>query len=179
MRFEESETYKNLKSAFSGETSASTKYRIYAAKAREDGYEQIGNIFDETSGNEQEHAEIWMKILHGGEVPPTLDNLKDAASGEHYESTTMYRDYAATARKEGYPEVANLFEGVAAIEHNHNQRYQKLIENIETDTVFCKPEKHVWICLNCGNLVLAECAPEICPVCQYPQGYYELYCENY
>lgn len=179
MGFEQSQTYKNLMSAFDGESKASTKYRIYAMKAREDGYEQIGNIFDETAGNEREHAEIWMKLLHGGEIPPTLENLKEAVIGEHYEWTKMYRDYANTARKEGYTQIADLFEGVAKIENHHDGRYEKLIRNIETDTVFCKPEEYVWICLNCGNLIWGECAPEICPVCRYPQGYYQLYCENY
>jgi Rubrerythrin len=179
VNFEQSQTYKNVKSAFDGETRASTKYRIYATKAREDGYEQIGNIFDETAGNEREHAEIWMKLLHGGEIPSTLENLEDASSGEHYEWETMYRNYADTARKEGFPHIAELFDGVANIEYNHDRRYDKLIENIERGTVFCKREEYVWICLNCGNLIFGKCAPEICPVCGYPQGYYQLFCENY
>ena len=179
MKFDETQTHKNLMNAYNGESKASTKYRIYAAKAREEGYEQIGNIFDETSGNEKEHAEIWMKLLNGGEIPSTLDNLKESVSGEHYEWTKMYRAYADTARQEGYPQIADLFEGVTRIEHHHDKRYEKLIRDIETNTVFCKPEEHIWICLNCGNLIWGECAPGICPVCRYPQGYYQLCCENY
>lgn len=177
--FKESNTYKNLQAAFSGETSASGKYAIFGMKAKEDGYEQIGNIFMETSGNEREHAEIWYKILHGGEVPPTLDNLQEAYSGEYHEWTKMYTDYAKEAREEGYPEIARLFEGVAGIERHHDGRFRKLAQNIMDDKVFCKDSKVVWVCLNCGNLYYGECAPEICPVCSYPQGYYQLNCENY
>ncbi len=177
--FTKSKTYKNLKDAFAGETSASGKYAIFGMKAKEDGYEQIGNIFLETSGNEREHAEIWYKILNGGEVPCTLDNLKNAYSGEHFEWTEMYMNYAKEAKREGYYDIADLFEGVANIEHHHDMRFRKLAENIMQDEVFCKKQKMVWVCLNCGNLVYDECAPEVCPVCDYPQGYYQLNCENY
>lgn len=179
MDFEHSRTYANLKKAFQGETSASGKYAIYARKAWEEGYQQIGNIFEATSGNEREHAEIWLKAMKGGEVPSTLDNLKDAVSGESYEWHEMYRDFAETARQEGYPGLADLFEGVRAIEHSHDERFSKLIRNIETDTVFCKPREVLWVCLNCGNLIWDTCAPEVCPVCCYPRGYYELFCANY
>lgn len=179
MEFKDSETFSNLQKAFDGEMKASTKYAIYSNKAREDGYEQIGDIFSETSKNEREHGEIWMKLLHCGEVPPTLDNLKDASGGEHYEWTTMYQGFARTARMEGYDEIADLFEGVAAIEHHHDYRFSELAKNIETEQVFCKRTEVLWVCLNCGNLFYGKCAPEECPVCGYPQAYYELNCENY
>lgn len=179
MNFQQSETYKNLKKAFQGETSASGKYAIYAAKAREDGYEQIGDIFDETSGNEKEHAEIWLRLLNEGEVPSTLENLREAAGGEDYEWTEMYRNYAETAKKEGHFDIAELFLGVANIEYHHDKRFERLAKNIEDGTVFCKPRENVWICLNCGNMILDKCAPRVCPVCDYPRGYYQVYCENY
>ena len=179
MRFEDSETYKNLKKAFQGETSASGKYAIFARKAWEEDYQQIGNMFEDTSGNEREHAEIWYKLLNGGEVPSTLENLREAANGEHYEWTSMYPGFAETARKEEYFEIAELFDGVARIENNHNARFDKLARNIENGTVFCRGREVVWVCLNCGNLIWDRCAPEVCPVCSYPRGYYELYCENY
>lgn len=177
--FTESETYKNLQAAFEGETQASTRYAIFSEKAREDGYEQIGDIFEETSGNEREHAVIWMKLLNGGEIPPTLQNLKEAYSGENYEWTNMYIGFAEKAYEEGFPEIARLFEGVAGVERHHDARYRKLAQNIMNDTVFCKKSNVLWICLNCGNLFYGECAPSVCPVCGYPQGYYQLNCENY
>ncbi len=177
--FSESNTYKNLQAAFDGETKASTKYAIYGRKAKEDGYEQIGNIFNETSGNEREHAEIWLRLLNGGELPSTPENLKESFSGENYEWTTMYIGFAQEARREGYPEIAELFEGVAAIERHHDSRFRKLASNIMNSTVFCKNSNVLWICLNCGNLYYGECAPEPCPVCGYPQGYYQLNCNNY
>ena len=179
MDLKQSQTYQNLKKAYDGERIASTKYAIYGSKAREDGYEQIGNIFDETSKNEREHAEIWLKQLEGGEIPSTLDNLKESIPGEHYEWTSMYKGYADTARKEGFDHIAELFDGVAGIEYNHDNRFEKLAKNIETGEVFCKDQRMVWICTNCGNLVWDECAPKICPVCGYPQGYYQLCCINY
>jgi len=177
--FRESNTYQNLQEAFKGEGTASTKYAIYGMKAKEDGYEQIGNIFEETSRNEREHCEIWLKLLHGGEVPSTLDNLKDSYGGEYYEWTTMYMDYAREAVQEGYPEIARLFEGVAAIERHHDARIRKLAQNIMNDKVFCKDNNVLWVCLNCGNIFYGECAPDPCPVCGYSQGYYQLNCENY
>jgi len=177
--FEKSNTYKNLQAAFTGETSASGKYAIFGRKAKEEGYEQIGNIFEETSGNEREHAEIWLKLMEGGEVPTTLDNLKTAYGGENYEWTSMYVKYAEEAEREGFHQIACLFEGVANIERHHDARFRKLAQNIMNDQVFCKKVNTLWVCLNCGNLYYGECAPEVCPVCCYPQGYYQLNCENY
>lgn len=179
MELKKSQTWKNLQTAFAGESKASTKYRIYALKAREDGYEQIGNIFDETAGNEQEHAEIWMSWLMGGEIPCTLENLKEAASGEHYEWTTMYPEFAETARKEGFCELAKLFTEVGAIERQHERRYNKLAHNIKTNQVFCKPCRMVWICMVCGHVTYAECSPKVCPVCGSPQSFTELKADNY
>lgn len=179
MDLKTSQTWANLQTAFAGETRACTKYLIYALKAREDGYEQIGNIFDETSRNEQEHAEIWLKQLSGGEIPATLENLRDASAGEHYEWTQMYAGFAETARQEGFAELADLFERVGAIERQHQTRYDALAKNIETDQVFCKPYPTAWICLICGNVTYAECAPEICPVCGHTKAYAELKPENY
>lgn len=179
MDFKHSQTYKNLMTAFAGESKASTKYRIYGLKAREDGYEQMGNIFDETARNEQEHAEIWMKALKGGEVPDTLCNLKDAADGEHYEWTEMYPAFAETAHEEGYCEIAELFARIAAIEKQHEKRFCKLAHNIEHDEVFCKHCRQAWICMVCGNVTYAECSPEICPVCGHPQSFTEIKADNY
>lgn len=177
--FQDSNTFRNLQEAFKGETSASGKYAMYGKKAEEDGYMQIANIFNETSGNEREHAEMWMKLMHGGEVPSTLENLQESFSGEEYERATMYPGFAEEAIREGYPEIAALFYGVADIENHHNARFRQLADNIMNDRVFCKDTAMVWICLNCGNLYYGECAPEVCPVCGYPQGYYQLNCENY
>lgn len=179
MEFKESKTYKNLQKAYEGELKASTRYHIYGEKARDDGFEQIGDIFMETSHNEKEHAEIWLKLLNGGKIPSTLENLKEAAKGENYEWTTMYKQFADTAREEGFNKIADLFEGVARIENNHDGRFETLAWNIESDRVFCRENEAVWICTNCGNLTWAECAPKVCPVCGYPQGYYELYCEAF
>lgn len=179
MEFKDSQTYQNLLKAYDGERMASTKYAIYGLKARDDGYQQIGNIFAESSSNEREHAEIWLEQLNGGALPSTLDNLKDAMAGENYEWTTMYEDFAETARQEGYEELAKLFDGVASVEYNHYNRFSTLAYNIENNQVFCKDKELVWICMNCGYLHWGTCAPEFCPVCEYPQAYYQLYCENY
>lgn len=179
MNLMQSQTYQNLKTAFDGESKASTKYQIYRDKAREDGYEQIANIFDETSGNEREHAEIWLKLLDGGEIPSTYENLKEASSGENYEWRSMYKDFANTARREGFEEIAKRFEGVGKIESNHDARFVKLVRNIESGEVFCKKQEVLWVCTNCGNLIWGECAPDPCPVCGYPIGYYQIYCRNY
>lgn len=179
MDFKDSQTYRNLQAAFAGEMTASSKYRIYGQKAKEDGFQQIGDVFMETAHNEQEHGEIWLKLLHGGEVPPTLDNLKDAASGENHEWTSMYPGYAETARREGFQQIAELFDGVAKIENNHDGRFETLAYNIHSGQVFCREFEAVWICLNCGNLIWANCAPQKCPVCGYPQAYYALYCEPF
>lgn len=179
MELKDSETMKNLQKAFEGESKASTKYRIFASKAKEEGYEQIGNIFHETSHNEQEHAELWLKLIEGGQVPSTKENLKTAIGGENYEWTTMYQEFAKTAEAEGFNNIARLFRMVADIEEHHDHRYSKLLKNIESDMVFCKPGENVWICTNCGSLYYGACAPKKCPVCGYPQGYYEINCANY
>ena len=172
-------TEKNLMEAFAGESQARNKYTYYASKARKDGYEQIAAIFEETANNEKEHAKLWFKELHGGEVPTTLDNLKDAASGENYEWTNMYDRMAKEAREEGFTRIAFLFEEVGKIEKEHEERYNALVANIENDRVFKREEKQVWICGNCGHIVIAEKAPEVCPVCDHPKAYFELRKVNY
>ena len=179
MDFRDSKTYQNVLKTMEGEMKASATYAIYAAKARDDGYQQIGNIFDETSGNEREHAEIFMKLLNGGSVPDTLTNLKKAYSGENNEWTKMYLEFANQAREEGYEQIAKLYEGIIEIEKHHDFRFRTLAENIENNEVFCKDKPALWICLNCGALYWGICAPKKCPVCGYDQGYYELNCENY
>ena len=175
----DSKTWKNLETAFAGESQAHVKYQYYASQAKKDGYEQIAEIFTETSGNEKEHAKIWFKFLHDGAVPTTTKNLEDAANGENYEWTDMYAKFAEEARAEGYDEIAEKFEGVAAIEKNHEARYLKLAENIEHDIVFKSDKVTVWKCRNCGNIFVGEKAPEVCPVCAHPQSYYEIRAENY
>ncbi|WP_326907705.1 rubrerythrin family protein [Sedimentibacter sp. MB31-C6] len=177
--FANSETYRNLQSAFQGELIASAKYQIYGTRARQDGYQQIGNIFDETARNEREHARIWLDQINSGQETTTYENLVEAYNLENYEWTEMYRQYAEKAREEGYEDIANLFEAVGLIERHHDFRFRQLAENIRTNRVFCKNNISVWICIICGNLVWNECAPERCPVCGYPQSYYELNCENY
>ena len=179
MDFKASRTYQNLQKAYEGELIAGAKYEIYGLKAREEGFEQIGDIFDETSRNEREHGEIWLKLLNEGEIPDTRKNLIDAASGENYEWTQMYRTYARIARLEGYDEIAEKFDMVAMIEENHDRQYEKLYYNMMNGKVFCKNEEHFWVCKNCGNVWFGNCAPETCPVCGYPQGYYELKTEIY
>jgi rubrerythrin len=166
-------TEQNLKTAFAGESQAHTKYRYYAAKAREDGYGQIGELFEETAGNEKEHAKLWFKFLHGDEVPSTKDNLKDAAGGENYEWTDMYAGFAKTAKEEGFDKIAFLFEAVGKIEKVHEERYLKLLENVKKGEVFKRNGVVVWKCANCGHLHIAKEAPAICPVCAYPQGFFE------
>ena len=172
-------TEKNLMDAFAGESQARVKYGYYAAKAKKDGYEQIGAFFEETSGNEKEHAKLWFKLLHGGGVPATPENLKDAAAGENYEWSDMYKRMAAEAREEGFNDIAFLFDGVAKIEKEHEERYLALLKNIETGAVFSKKEKAVWICRNCGHLVDNANAPQKCPICDHPQAYFELRAVNY
>ena len=165
-----SQTEINLQTAFAGESQAHTKYEYYASQAKKDGYEQIAALFLETSHNEKEHAKIWFKYLHGGEMPETLANLEDAAAGENYEWTDMYAGFAKTAREEGFEEIALRFEMVGAIEKTHEERYRKLIENIEDGLVFSR---------NCGHIVIGKNAPEICPVCSHPKAFFELRAENY
>ena len=172
-------TEANLMAAFAGESQARNKYTYYASKAKKDGYEQIAALFAETAHNEMEHAKIWFKLLHGGAVPDTIQNLKDAAAGENFEWTEMYKNMAVEAREEGFDKIASLFEQVAIIEKEHEERYLKLLENIETGTVFSKKEKNVWICRNCGHIADAADAPQVCPVCDHPQAYFELRAVNY
>lgn len=172
MDFKDSKTYKNINAAYDGERKASTKYRIYAGKAREEGYEQIGDVFDFTGHNEQEHAEVMLKLMNYGEVPTTIENLVDSFSGENYEWTKMYKEFGETALEEGYTDIANIFFGIAEIEKTHDERFRCYADEIENGTIFCKPERTIWVCLNCGNVYYGECAPKKCPVCGYPQGYY-------
>jgi len=172
-------TEKNLQTAFAGESQAHTKYQYYASKAKKDGYVQMAAIFEETSRNEKEHAKIWFKLLHGGSVPGTMDNLADAAAGENYEWTDMYAGFAKEAREEGFADIAAKFEMVAAIEKEHEERYRKLLKNIEDKVVFSRDGDCVWQCANCGHIVVGKAAPEICPVCDHPQSYFQLRAENY
>ena len=179
MELKGSKTEANLRAAFSGESEARNKYTYYASKAKKDGYVQIANIFEETAANEKEHAKLWFKILKGGEIPSTLENLEDAAAGENYEWTDMYATFAKEAREEGFNEIAVLFEGVAAIEKEHEERYKKLIENMKDGLVFSKDGDCIWQCLNCGHIVVGKKAPEICPVCKHPKAYFQVKAQNY
>ena len=179
MELKGSKTESNLMAAFAGESQARNKYTYYASKAKKEGYEQIASIFEETANNEKEHAKMWFKELHGGKVPDTLTNLKDAASGENYEWTEMYKEFAEVAREEGFERIAKLFEEVAKIEKHHEERYMKLVGNINDDLVFKKGEEVVWICRNCGHVYVGESAPVVCPVCAHPQSFMELKAENY
>ena len=179
MELKGSRTEANLMAAFSGESMAHVKYTYYAARASRDGYEQIAALFRETASNEREHAEIWFKLLHDGEMPQTTVNLKDAASGENYEWTEMYASFAETAREEGFDRISSLFEMVAKIERSHEERDRKLLSNIEEGIVFSRDGDTVWICRNCGNIVIGGAAPKLCPVCSHAQAYFEIKAENY
>ena len=179
MELKGSKTEMNLLAAFAGESQARNKYTYYASQAKKDGYEQIAAIFEETANNEKEHAKMWFKALHGDAMPGTIENLKDAAAGEHYEWTDMYEGFAKTAEEEGFPELAAKFRLVAAIEKHHEERYRALLRNVETAQVFAKSEVKVWECRNCGHIVVGTSAPEICPTCAHPQSYFEIHCENY
>ena len=179
MNLKGSKTEQNLMAAFAGESQARNKYTYYASKAKKEGYEQIAAIFEETAKNEKEHAKMWFKELHGGKVPDTLTNLKDAASGENYEWTEMYKEFAETAKEEGFDRIAKLFEEVGKIEKHHEERYMKLVGNINDDLVFKRGEETVWICRNCGYVYVGENAPAACPVCAHPQSFMELKAENY
>ena len=172
-------TEKNLLAAFAGESQARNKYTYYASKAKKEGYEQIAAIFEETAANEKEHAKMWFKLLHGDTIPSTIENLKDAAEGENYEWTDMYSKMAQEAREEGFDRIAFLFESVAAIEKEHEERYKKLIENIEGGLVFSRDGDKIWKCRNCGHIVIGKEAPMVCPVCAHPQAYFEIKAENY
>ncbi|MBQ8014453.1 MAG: rubrerythrin family protein [Treponema sp.] len=173
------QTEKNLQTAFAGESQARNKYTYYASKARKDGFEQIADIFEETARNEKEHAKIWFKLLHDGEVPSTIDNLKDAADGENYEWTDMYEGFAKTAKEEGFPRIAKLFEMVGAIEKEHEERYRKLLDNVTGEKVFSKDGDVIWQCANCGHIVVGKKAPAACPVCAHPQSFFEVKKNNY
>ena len=170
-------TLENLLAAFAGESQARNKYTYYASKAKKEGYVQISNIFLETAANEKEHAELWFKLAHG--IGTTEENLLDAAAGENYEWTDMYKEMAAIAREEGFPEIAAQMEGVAAVEKDHEERYRKLAANIKEGKVFAREEKVLWQCSNCGHQVVAEKAPQLCPVCKHPQAYFQIKSENY
>lgn len=179
MELKGSRTEKNLMTAFSGESEARNKYTFYASKAKKDGYEQIASIFEETANNEKEHAKLWFKVLNNGEIPSTIDNLKDAANGENYEWTQMYKGFAIVAKEEGFDDIANLFEMVADIEKHHEERYLKLVENIEENKVFHKDEEVIWICRNCGHVYYGKDALKVCPVCQHAESFMELKNTNY
>ena len=179
MELKGSRTEANLMAAFAGESQARNKYTYYASKARKEGYEQIAAIFEETANNEKEHAKMWFKELHGGDIPTTAENLLDAAEGENYEWTDMYAEFAKVAHEEGFERIAFLFEGVAAIEKEHEERYRKLLKNVEDKQVFSKDGEAIWICRNCGHIVVGKEAPKVCPVCSHPQSFFELRKENY
>lgn len=172
-------TEENLKKAFAGESEARNKYTFYASKAKKDGYEQIAAIFTETADNEKEHAKMWYKELHGGAVEDTEVNLEAAADGENYEWTDMYKGFAETAREEGFEDLAVKFEQVAAIEKTHEERYRKLLDNVREKKVFSKDGDAIWVCRNCGHIVVGKSAPDVCPVCNHPQSYFEIKAENY
>ena len=177
MNLKGTETEKNLQAAFAGESQARNKYTYFASKAKKEGYEQIAAIFEETANNEKEHAKMWFKLLDG--IGSTPENLKAAAEGENYEWTDMYDGFAKTARKEGFEAIAKLFEGVAAIEKHHEERYRKLLKNVEDKVVFSKDGDAIWQCRNCGHIVVGKEAPAVCPVCAHPQAYFEVAKENY
>ena len=179
MELKGSRTEENLRTAFAGESQAHTKYLYYASKASKDGYVQIGKMFEETARNEKEHAKIWFKLLHDGGVSSTEENLADAAAGENYEWTDMYAGFAKTAREEGFDEIAFLFEKVGAIEKTHEERYRKLLKNIQDDVVFSRDGDVIWECSNCGHIVIGKKAPEVCPVCNHPKSYFQIKAQNY
>ncbi len=178
MELKGSRTEANLMAAFAGESQARNKYTYYASKAKKEGYVQIAALFEETANNEKEHAKIWFKLLHDG-IGSTADNLKDAAAGENYEWTDMYATFAKEAREEGFDRIAALFEGVAAIEKEHEERYLKLLQNLQDGTVFRKGDIVVWQCANCGHLHVGTVSPQVCPVCDHPQAYFQVKAENY
>ena len=173
------QTEKNLEAAFAGESQARNKYTYFASKAKKDGFEQIAALFLKTAENEKEHAKMWYKELHGGSVEPTDINLEAAADGENYEWTDMYKGFAEVAREEGFDELAKKFEGVAEIEKHHEERYRKLLANVKEKKVFSKDGDAIWICRNCGHVVIGKDAPEVCPVCDHPRAYFEIKPENY
>ncbi len=179
MELKGSKTEKNLMEAFAGESQARNKYTYFASKAKKDGYEQIAAIFEETAQNEKEHAKIWFKLLNGGDIPSTEENLKAAADGENFEWTDMYVRMAREAREEGFDKIAYLFEAVGAIEKEHEERYKKLLDNVNGELVFSKDGDRIWKCRNCGHIVIGNKAPEVCPVCNHPKAFFEIKAENY
>ena len=172
-------TEKNLETAFAGESQARNKYDYWSSKAKKDGYEQIGELFALTAGNEKEHAKLWFKFLHNGDVPGTETNLLDAANGENYEWTDMYAGFAKTAKEEGFNDIAVLFDGVAKIEKEHEARYRKLLANVKEGIVFSRDQDMIWQCGNCGHIVVGKKAPSVCPVCNHPQSFFQIKPENY
>ena len=179
MELKGSKTEANLLAAFAGESQARNKYTYFASKARKEGYEQIAAIFEETAANEKEHAEIWFKLLNGGQVPSTEENLKAAADGENYEWTDMYAEFAKVAKEEGFDRIAYLFNAVGQIEKEHEARYLKLLENMKEGIVFSRDGDRIWKCRNCGHIVIGKSAPEVCPVCSHAKAYFEIKAENY
>ena len=179
MELKGSKTEQNLMTAFAGESQARNKYTYFASKAKKEGYEQIAALFLETAENEKEHAKMWFKLLEGGDIKSTVDNLKEAADGENYEWTDMYAEFAKTAKEEGFDKIAFMFEGVAKIEKEHEERYRKLLKNIEDELVFSSDGDTIWVCRNCGHVVIGKNAPLVCPVCNHPQSYFERKANNY
>lgn len=179
MELKGSQTEKNLMTAFAGESQARNKYTYFASKAKKEGYEQIAAVFEETANNEKEHAKMWFKLLEGGQIKDTLSNLKAAAAGEHDEWTNMYKEFAETADKEGFTDIARLFRGVANIEHHHEDRYNALAEKVEQGKVFVGEDETVWVCRNCGCVFIGKEPPEKCPVCAHPKSYFERKADNY
>ena len=179
MELKGSQTEKNLLAAFAGESQARNKYTYYASKAKKEGYEQIAAIFEETAGNEKEHAKLWFKQLNGGDIPSTVENLQSAIDGETYEYENMYADFAKVAKEEGFDQIARLFEMVGEIEKHHAERYKILLENINEDKVFHREEERIWICRNCGHVYYGKDALKVCPVCNHPESFMELKAENF
>ena len=179
MELKGSKTVANLMAAFAGESQARNKYTYYTSKAKKEGYEQIAALFQETADNEKEHAKMWFKLLQGGQIKSTAENLKDAAAGEHYEWTDMYAGFAKIAKEEGFDRIAYLFEEVGKIEKEHEARYLKLLDNVENELVFSKDGDKIWKCRNCGHICIGKEAPKVCPVCEHPQSFFEIKAENY
>ena len=179
MELKGSKTEQNLMTAFAGESQARNKYTFFASQAKKDGYEQIAAIFQETADNEKEHAKLWFKLLNGGAIGSTEENLKAAAAGENYEWTDMYAEFAKTAKEEGFARIAYLFEEVGKIEKEHEERYLKLLDNVENELVFSKDGEKIWKCRNCGHICIGKEAPKVCPVCEHPQSFFEIKAENY
>ena len=179
MELKGSKTEQNLMTAFAGESQARNKYTFFASQAKKDGYEQIAAIFQETADNEKEHAKLWFKLLNGGTIGSTEENLKAAAAGENYEWTDMYAEFAKTAKEEGFARIAYLFEEVGKIEKEHEERYLKLLENVKEGNVFEAGEVKIWKCRNCGHIIVGTSAPEVCPVCNHPKAFFEIKAENY